>query len=361
MRVKSFLVWTVALIVTVISINVAFRLLSSQSDLKVLVGEGIIVGIIALYIPTIHRVVLRISSWRGNRLSIIIFAAISLTVLNGCTRVEPGYVGIKVNYYGTDKGVDNFPQVTGIVWFNPFTTKIFQYPTFVQTAIWTKDPTEGSPSNEEISFNAKEGLAITADISLSHQLKAEKVPNFYVKFRSDNIALYTHGFLRNIARDAFNEIAPRYTTEEIYGQKKEQLLKDVREYINQSIAPFGDHLEQFGFVGALRFPPSVIEALNGKITAIQNAMRVENEIRESEATAKKRVVQAEGEAKAIIVRANGDAQANKVLGASITSQLLQWQQLQITSQAVAKWNGQRPMVEGSDSGLLLQIPVPAQK
>ena len=60
----------------------------------------------------------------------------------------------------------------------PATTQIFEYPTYVQTAVWTKDVNEGSRMNEEVSFSSKEGLVITADISLSYQLVADRVPAF---------------------------------------------------------------------------------------------------------------------------------------------------------------------------------------
>lgn len=41
--------------------------------------------------------------------------ALSLLLLVGCTRIPPGYVGIKVNMYGSQKGVADFPLQTGRV------------------------------------------------------------------------------------------------------------------------------------------------------------------------------------------------------------------------------------------------------
>jgi hypothetical protein len=57
-------------------------------------------------------------------------------------------------------------------------------------------------------------------------------------------------------------------------------------------------------------------------------------------------------------KARGEAESNRILARSITPQLVQWRQLQITEQAIARWNGARPMVEGQGSGLLLQVPLP---
>jgi hypothetical protein len=59
--------------------------------------------------------------------------------------------------------VEDLPQVTGIVLYNPLSTKVFEFPTFVQTAVWTRSPHEGRPVNEEISYNSAEGMVFTAD------------------------------------------------------------------------------------------------------------------------------------------------------------------------------------------------------
>lgn len=267
----------------------------------------------------------------------------------GCEMVGPGYAGIKVNYYGSQRGVEDFPLTTGMVLYFRPTSTVYKYPTFVQTAVWTQDSNEGSPNNEEMTCNTKEGLVIRGDISLSYQLDRERVPYFYVKFRSDDLRIFTHGFMRNIARDAFNETAVKYTVEEIYGHKKEEFINEVKKRINTQINPYGVNIEQFGFIGALRIPENVVEALNAKIKATQDAIRAENELRQAKAEAQKRIAAAEGEAR-----------SNTILTKSISPPLLRWRQLEIIQEAVKKWDGRRPMVEGSNSGLLLQIPIPAE-
>lgn len=276
---------------------------------------------------------------------LVLFILAGFLVMNtACTRVGPGHVGIKVSYAGSDRGVNDFPAKTGWVFYTPGFSTVFEYPTYVQTAVWTKSSAEGSPTNEEISFNSKEGLIITGDISLSYQLVAEKVPAFYVKFRNDDLNGFTHGYLRNVARDIFNEVASKYTVEEIYGPKKDEFLQQVRDKLNEQLKDIGVSIQQFGFIGAPRPPQNVIDAINSKIAATQNAMRAENELRQAEAEAKKAIAKAEGEAK-----------ANQILTSSLTQQLIEWRKLELTQKAIDKWDGKRPQVEGSGSGLLIEI------
>jgi regulator of protease activity HflC (stomatin/prohibitin superfamily) len=276
----------------------------------------------------------------------IVGGLIVVTMLANCfKRIDPGYVGIEVNYYGSQKGVQDFPVRTGMAFFNPVTTAIMRYPSFVQTAVWTRSLTEGRAANEEITFNSKEGMVISGDISLSYQLNPEKVPSFYVKFRTDDLETFTHGFLRNIARDAFNEVGSTLGVQEIYGDKKEVLLTRVRDRINQEVSPYGVVIQQFGFIGAPRLPEGVVAALNAKITATQDAIRAENELRKTKAEADKAVAKAKGE-----------SDANIALAASITPNLIRWREMDLTARAIEKWDGRRPTVEGNSAGLMLSLP-----
>lgn len=50
-----------------------------------------------------------------------LLALVMALSFNSCTceRIDAGYEGIKVNLYGSEKGVDDVSLVTGIVWYNP--------------------------------------------------------------------------------------------------------------------------------------------------------------------------------------------------------------------------------------------------
>ena len=55
-------------------------------------------------------------------------------------------------------------------------------------------------------------MQIAVDVNLSYQLVPDKVPSFYVKFRSDDLSIFTNTYMHNVARD---EIARR-TTENFF-------------------------------------------------------------------------------------------------------------------------------------------------
>lgn len=198
-----------------------------------------------------------------------------------------------------------------------------------------------------------------ADVSLSYRLSPDKVPHFYEKFRSDDIDAFTHGFLRNVTRDAFSEVASHYSVDEAYGPKKEQFINDVRKRIEAQVAPIGVIIEQFGFINGLRPPDNVVAAINAKIQATQEAAQAQNKVAQIKAEADQRIAAAKGVADSIVLNAEAQAKANRLLSESTTAGLIELKRIQVQADAVAKWDGKRPMIEGgTGGGLLLQVPAP---
>ncbi|MGA2719875.1 MAG: SPFH domain-containing protein [Candidatus Acidiferrales bacterium] len=276
----------------------------------------------------------------------------------GCaTRIGPGNVGIKVDLAGSQRGVEDLPIRTGWVFYNPAGSKVVEYPTFVQTAKWTHDLNEGRPINEELSFNTLQGLTVYGDISLSYHLDPAKVPAFYVKFRSDDIDQFTHGFLRNVARDSMNRVAANYTVEEIMGEKKPEMEQRSREELQSEVKDIGVVIEQFGFIGSPRPPESVVAAINAAQQAKYIAQQKQNELLQSQADAAKQVAAAEGQAKSQIAIAQGEAESNRLRAASISPQIIEWQKLAVTDRWIERWNGSMPQVEagGQIPGMLLNV------
>lgn len=280
------------------------------------------------------------------------FAVIAFSTFGCAERVGPGYVGVKVSLAGDDRGVNDIPLTTGWVFYNPFSSVVYEYPTFTHNAAWTQEEQEGSPNNEEISFTSSDNLTFTADISLAYQLTASKVPHFYVQFRNDDLNTFTHGFLKSEARNAFNSISGEYLAEDIYGGKKEQFLQEVLAKLNSRLDTMGVVITQFGFIGAPRPPVSVVQAINRKIEATQNAQRVQNEVLQAEAEARKQIAIAYGEGAADSVKKALQASANRVLTNSLTPQVLEWEKLQVMRQ----WNGVMPTtIVGQNTPLMLNM------
>ena len=282
------------------------------------------------------------------KLAGLVAVCLSMTGCAGCSRVSPGYVGVKSTLAGSNRGMQDVAVGPAWVYYNAFTESILEYPTFVQTAVWTHNKEEGHPVNEEITFTTKDSLQVAADISIAYSLVADKVPAFYLKFRSDDLDTFTHGFLRNMSREKFDSAAGHYGVEQIMGDNA-PFLSEVKLALQSELDPIGVHIEQFGFIGAPRPPQAVIDSINAKVQATQLAMQKQNELMQAQADAAKRVAAAEGEAKSIVALAEAQADANRRLAASVSPTLVEYQKIQ-------KWDGKLPQVSSGASGIMLSLP-----
>lgn len=241
----------------------------------------------------------------------------------GLERIDAGHVGIKVNLIGTGKGVDNATEVTGWVFYNRFTTKIVEFPTFVQH----KEYKDG----ESFVINSKDGSEFHVGPLLNYSVQREKVPYIFTKYRVELDAIEA-GFLKTAIYDAFRVVANSYTADELISNREQFEIK-VRKNLEGHLLPEGFILAQF--TSNLVYPETFKKAIEAKNNAVQTALRAENDVKTAEAQAKIKIAQAEGNAQAMLTNAKAEAEANRLKQTTLTPLLLQqmW---------VNKWNGKLP-------------------
>lgn len=241
---------------------------------------------------------------------LIIGLGILVTLISSCTRIDAGHEGILIKQYGSDKGVQDVSLVTGRVWYNPWTEIVAQYATFVQTVDY-----------QAFNVNAKDGSEFSVDPTLSFNIVPGNSPRVYVKYRK-SLEAVTQTTILNYVKDAFRLQMNKYTTDEIVSNR-EKFESDVQQTLQNVLEKEGFRLEQL--TSGLKYPKTIVDAVNSKNKAVQEAMMVENELRVAEAQAKKMIVQAEAEKK-----------ANELKQQSLTPLLIQ-------QQFIEKWDGKTPL------------------
>jgi regulator of protease activity HflC (stomatin/prohibitin superfamily) len=245
----------------------------------------------------------------------------------GLERIDAGHVGIKVNLIGTGKGVDNATEVTGWVFYNRFTTKIVEFPTFVQH----KEYRKVEDSDESFVINSKDGSEFHVSPLLNYSVQREKVPYIFTKYRVELGAIEA-GFLKTAVYDAFRVVANSYTADELISNR-ELFENKVRKNLETHLLPEGFILAQF--TSNLVYPETFKKAIEAKNNAVQSALRAENEVKTAEAQAKIKVATAAGNAQAMLTSAKAEAEANRLKQQTITPMLLQLEWIN-------KWNGKLP-------------------
>jgi len=257
-------------------------------------------------------------------LSILAVLALATILFSkGCSTVPAGYRGVIVNLYGSGKGVAEEPVSVGR-YFLGWNKELYLFPTFLQNYTWIRNGSQ----DESITMQTAEGLSINTDAGITYSINPDNVVKVFQKYRL-GIDEITNTFLRNMVRDAMNKISSTMTVEEIYGFKKEEFITKVNEIVKHEAEIDGIDVDKIYLIGSFNLPETVVQSINAKIQATQNAMKVENEV----ATAK-------AEAQKVLIEAQARAQANKIISASLTPELVNYN-------AIQKWDGQLPKVTSS--------------
>ena len=218
----------------------------------------------------------------------------ALLGVSACSKVPAGNVGVKVYLLGGDKGVESEELGVGSYWIG-VNEELYLFPTFTQNYVWTKSETEGSPNDESITFQSKEGMTVGADVGISYRIDPNKVNTVFQKYRK-GVEEITDIFLRNMVRDAFVKAAETKKIDNIYGAGKSALVEEAQAIVTSQVSEIGIIIEKVYLVGELRLPKSIVDSINAKIGATQKTIQRQNEVAQSKAEADKEIEKNRGEA-----------------------------------------------------------------
>ena len=255
---------------------------------------------------------------------VLIFA--SFFLMSSCERIDAGHVGVKVDMYGSGKGVNDVTECTGVVFYNPITTKIYEFPTFIQHKEY----------KEENSFvvNSKDGSEFRVSPIMNYSVQREKVPTIFAKYRR-SLEEIEEGFLKTAVYDAFRLATNKYTADGLIGNR-EVFEIEVRRLLESQLLKEGFVINQF--TSNLVYPDSFKKAINAKNNAVQKSLMAENQVKQAEAEAKIKIAKANGEAESILTLAKAEAESNRLRQQTLTPMLLQ-------QQWIEKWRGNVPTTQ----------------
>ena len=242
------------------------------------------------------------------------FLVVSFFSIFEINRIDSGQTGIMVNLAGSDRGVDEAKVETGWVVFNRFTKELYEYPAFAQIVDYDK-----------FEIQDKKGEIFTADPTVEYYIERNNAKTVFLRYRKDIKSLERSAILSEV-KNAYKDICGLYETDSLINNRP-QFEKEVEALLSQRLTERGFTLSNIQ--SSVKPNDTMQAAINSKNISVQNALKLQNELKAAEAEAQKKVVAAKGE-----------AEANKILQMSITPQLIQkmW---------VEKWDGQMPKVVGS--------------
>jgi len=277
---------------------------------------------------TLYKKLIRLIA--GVVILLIVIAVQPFTYEN----IDAGNVGIKINLYGSDRGVDNITIVTGRVWYNTWTTKIVEFPTFTQSVDY-----------EPFVVTTKDAAEFKVDPKLNYHVNSTMVPQIYRQYRKP-LAEIEQQFMRNTIYDAYRIVANSFSSDSVMSNR-ERFEDRIQMILTKNLSKDGFIYDQL--TSAITPPESLRQMIDEKNASIQARLKAENQAKQADAEAKVKVATATGEAQALLVRAKAESEANRLRQQSLTPLLVQQQWIQ-------KWDGKLPTTQaGGNASFMLPV------
>ena len=195
---------------------------------------------------------------------------------------------------------------------------------------------------------SKDLQTVNSSIAVNYRLSSGKTSSMYEEVGVD----YRDVLIAPAVQECMKSATAKYTAEELITER--QAVGDaVKTSLDARLNDYGIFIEKFNIVN-FDFTDEFNNAIEAKQVAEQNLLKTETEQKQvkliAQTEADKKVIAAKAEAEAILAQAQAQADANKLLEQSLSEKVIAYEQIQ-------KWNGVMPKVTGSDSGLLINVPL----
>lgn len=236
------------------------------------------------------------------------------TVSSGCAIVRAGEVGVKSRLGKLNTKI----YAPGVVGLNPFTSRLIRVPT--QTV------------NREVQLNlpSKEGLNVSAEISILYHIEAEKARDVLLDVGLD----YEEVLILSVFRSSSADICARFFAKDMHSGKRAEIEDEILKQMASLLQPRGFVIEAV-LLKSISLPPGLYTAIEDKLEAEQEAQRMVFVLQRERQEAERKKIEAEG------VR---DAQ--KIISDGLTPELIQLRSLEVLQDLSSSPNAKLIITDG---------------
>ena len=280
---------------------------------------------------------------KGAPWIIVIIAIIfGIFVLKPFTIINSGEVGIKIN---TGKFEDT-PLKPGLHFFIPVIQKIVPVNTRIRLITYSNVSTGslgdgysnyegGLKRNPAISVLDRRGLTVNIDIAVQYRLRAETAPKTIEKWGTS----WEEKIINSKVREVVRDVVGQYTAEQL-PEMRNEIAAAIETKIKQSVQELPEKPVVLTSVElrTINLPPKIKEQIERVQIAKQEVTIAEQQKEKAKQMAQRAAevakgeaernrIEAQGEADKIRIEAEEQAKANKLISNSLTSELLQLEQI----------------------------------
>lgn len=252
---------------------------------------------------------------------VILAIIILILVFSSFGTVDAGFRGVVLRL-GAVTGETKEP---GLYFKLPMITDVEDMNVQVQ-----KEEAESSAASSDLQN-------VTAKVALNYHLDPNNVTHTYENLRRD----YASKVIQPALQNSIKAATAKFTAEQLVTQRNavsDEMYALLREKLNETASGV---LVVDGFnIVNLQFSSAFEDAIERKVTAVQDAEASKNQLEKTKYEAQKNIETAKGEAEAIRV---------KSISLQQSPQYIDFLKLEVQRQAIDKWDGNVPttMVPGS--------------
>jgi regulator of protease activity HflC (stomatin/prohibitin superfamily) len=254
-------------------------------------------------------------------LPLLLIAVVALMMVGCGTQVPSGHKGVFYSQFG---GGTQFGQIygEGFNWHLPW-NKMIVYRTQIQER------------KEDLTVLSSDGASIRIQVSILYQPDATKLDSLQVNIGEGYYNDIVAPNIRGIARG----VAGRYKPEEIYSTKREEVAKEILDGLTSEVAKRWITIQNV-LIRDVEIPAKISEAINFKLTADQEAQKMQFTIERERLEADRKRIEAQG-----------IADFQTIVAAGITASYLKWKGIEATQKLAESPNSKIIMVGNSSGGM----------
>jgi regulator of protease activity HflC (stomatin/prohibitin superfamily) len=289
-----------------------------------------IIGIILLISGIIMTPTNEQSKKAKGALRIIgIIVAAGGVLLASITIIPAGHVGVKVLFGKTQEGF--LPEGLHII--NPL-LEIQEFSTRTQNYTMSSGTEEGQKAGDDaIRILSNDGLEVNIDLTILYRVNPGSAPTIYKKIGKG----FEDKIVRPVTRTGIRNSAAKFNAIELFAEKRAEFETEIIDNISDTLANRGFNLEQI-LIRKIDLPTKVKESIERKITAIQEAERMEYVLQKEKSEAERKRVEA-----------RGISDAQKIINENLTSKLIQFETIKMQKEIATSQNSKIIIMDGKNA------------
>lgn len=209
--------------------------------------------------------------------------------------VGAGERGVKTRF---DAIVGTVPQ--GLYFKMPFIEHVHILQVKTRTVNYDRNGVEGdSLDTSELAGASKDLQDVWLSVVVNYRINSDKVQNIFAQYSS--IENYESNVVEPIIREVVKSTSAQYTAEELV-TKRTEFSEKVNTILTQELTTKDAILEKSSITN-FRFSKAFSDAIEAKVTAVQNAEAQKNKLEQVKYEAQQQIEKAKAEAESIRIQA----------------------------------------------------------